>query len=75
MAAKPKDIRSLLIEQGVKNLKVYGYPNVNAQNILTDRIFAAFFMSMLESNLGHSKDADVALNALIAEVQPVAVPQ
>lgn len=68
---QPKDLRSLLIEQGVKNLKTYGYPSATASNILTDRLFAAFFMSMLESNLGNGKDVDKAIQDLIAEVKPV----
>lgn len=54
-----------LISAGVKNLKEYGYPNVDEQNILTDPIYSAFFRSMLESNKGHGVDVDKAITALL----------
>lgn len=62
------DIRARLIAAGVSNLKEFGYPGVNAENILTDMVFANFFRSMLEDNLG--KGADDAINALMAELPP-----
>ena len=41
-------MRELLIKNGVANLKKFGYPSVNADNILTDPIFSAFFRGNLE---------------------------
>ena len=52
-----------LIAAGVKHLKEYGYPNVTAENILTDRIYSAFFKSMLEDNMG--KGVDTAIKGLL----------
>lgn len=63
---KTMSVRSHLIAAGVKNLKAYGYPSVNAENILTDDIFKAFFRSMLEDNLGQGYDAEI--NALLKEI-------
>ena len=52
--------RDKIISAGVANLKEFGYPNVNAENILTDLIYSAFFKTMLEGNLGDSRlDQDV----------------
>lgn len=56
-----------IIEQGVKNLKEYGYSDVNSKNILTDNIFSAFFLSMLEDNLG--KGQDEVINKLINQIK------
>lgn len=60
-------IRDKLIAAGVKNLKEFGYPSVNAENILTDKIFKEFFVRMLDENLGHGFDNEI--NALIAEIR------
>jgi len=48
-----------LISAGVKNLKEFGYPDVNADNILTDAIYKAFFLSMLKDNIGKGYDAPI----------------
>lgn len=61
-------LREKLIAAGVKNLRAYGYPNCNAENILTDQIYKAFFTSMLESNLGQGQDASI--HALLTEIVP-----
>lgn len=58
--------RDKIIEAGVRNLKTYGYPNVDSANILTDAIYSAFFRSMLEDNKG--KGADRVINSLLAEL-------
>ena len=52
-------IREKLIAAGVKNLRAYGYPNCNKDNILTDEIYKAFFSSMLKDNKGHGFDKDI----------------
>jgi hypothetical protein len=60
-------MRDKLIAAGVRNLKEYGYPDVNAENILTDLIYRGFFLSMLEDNLG--KGVDDAIKPLITEIE------
>lgn len=40
-----------LIEAGVRNLKDFGYKDVNEKNIFTDYVYAAFFKSMLEGTI------------------------
>lgn len=44
-----------LIEAGIRNLKEFGYPSVNAENILTDEIYRAFFARMLENTKEDAK--------------------
>ena len=61
-------IKKTLIENGVKNLKEYGYPSVNNENILTDIIYSQFFKSMLEDNKGFDAAVDAAINNLMAEI-------
>ena len=60
------EVRAKLIRAGVKNLRTYGYPGCNDSNILTDRIYKAFFSSMLEDNRGRGHDAEI--EALLAEI-------
>jgi hypothetical protein len=38
-----------LIRAGVKNLKEFGYPAVDKDNILTDLVYSSFFKRMLET--------------------------
>ena len=59
-------MRDKLIAAGVRNLKEFGYPSVDATNILTDEIYRRFFKSMLKDNLGKGADKDI--NALLAEL-------
>lgn len=61
-------MRNKLIEAGVRNLHEFGYPTCNAKNILTDRVYAAFFERMLEDNKGKAGRAvDTAIDKLLAE--------
>jgi hypothetical protein len=62
-----KTIREHLIAAGVKNLKEFGYPDVNAENLLTDIVYSGFFASMLRDNLGQGVDEQI--NALLAEIK------
>lgn len=59
-------IRDQLITAGVRNLKEFGYPMVNKENILTDDVFKRFFVSMLRDNYGQG--ADDAINSLLEEL-------
>lgn len=49
------DISLKLKQAGVKNLKHFGYPHVDTTNIMSDRIYSAFFVSMLKE----TRDANV----------------
>jgi len=64
-----KTIREKLIAAGVNNLKEFGYPSVNKENILTDKVYAAFFKTMLVENIGVVADLDIVINELIKEVE------
>ena len=63
-------IREKLIAAGVRNLKQFGYPMVSKDNIMTDRIYSAFFKSMLEDNLGKEPIADAVIQKLLSEIAP-----
>lgn len=60
-------IRNHLINAGVRNLREYGYPDVNASNILTDMVYVSFFRSMLRDNIGNGVDQEI--NALLNETE------
>lgn len=59
-------MKDKLIANGVKNLRDFGYPECNKENILTDQIYKAFFVSMLKGNKGHGKEIDKAIDELLA---------
>lgn len=63
-------IKERIIENGVDNLKEFGYPTVDQNNILTDRIFARFFLSMLNDKVNqvNNKDVTDVIEQLKAEV-------
>jgi len=64
-----KLIEADLVEAGVRNLQEFGYPNCDKKNIFTDRIYKAFFQSMLQDSKGKAGySADKAIDALIAKL-------
>ena len=63
-------MKNKLIEAGVKNLQAFGYPGCNKDNILTDKLYKAFFDSMLRDNLGNGETIDKAINELLS-VKPL----
>lgn len=62
-------IRDAILFAGVKNLKEFGYPEVNKENILTDIVYSQFFKSMLNDNLGHDERTDAIINNLLAQIK------
>ena len=62
-------IKEKLIKNGIRNLKEFGYPEVNEQNILTDEVYSQFFLRMLEDNKDHSADLDKEIQLLIDEIK------
>jgi len=62
-------IKQKLIENGVKNLKVFGYDKVDKDNIFTDLIYSQMFKSMLEDNKGHRDDIDNAIDNLLTKIK------
>lgn len=62
-------MRKKIIANGVKNLKEYGYPDCNEENILTDDIYKDFFISMLKDNLGVHSEIDKVINGLLKECE------
>lgn len=55
-----------IIENGVKNLKSFGYPSVTKENILTDMIYGAFFKRMLDEAKG--KGFDDEINHILSKI-------
>jgi len=62
------EIRDKIIFNAVKNLRDFGYPNCDKENILTDIVYGDFFVSSLKDNLGYSDLVDSIINDLIKEV-------
>jgi len=65
-------MRNKLIAAGVNNLKEFGYPECNKENILTDKVYKAFFVSMLKDNKGVRSDIDTVIDALISDLEQTA---
>lgn len=63
-----KQIEGNLISAGVKNLKEFGYPSVNNENIVTDTVYSEFFKSMLKDNLGKNKTVDIAIYNVLEKI-------
>lgn len=64
-------IQQKLIQNGVRNLREFGYPECNETNILTDYVYAQFFKGMLEDNRGQGFDKDIdAVLAMIKTDKP-----
>ena len=66
------DIRAALIAAGVKNLKAFGYPSANAESILADHVYKAFFNRMLQDEGSISRDPAIerVRLALVKETAP-----
>jgi hypothetical protein len=65
-------MRDKLIAAGIRNLKEFGYPQVDALNILTDLIYSQFFKRMLEDTKeGASAELSHACESLISEISQV----
>lgn len=62
-------MRSEIVNNCVKNIKEFGYPNVDSKNIFTDVIYSKFFKSILEQNLGVDDFLDCAINDLLKEIK------
>tara|TARA_R110002096_G_scaffold55110_2_gene141875 strand:- start:77 stop:280 length:204 start_codon:yes stop_codon:yes gene_type:complete len=60
-------IERKLIQAGVKNLREFGYPKANDENILTDIVYSGFFKSMLDDNKGQG--VDVEIDSLLAKIK------
>ena len=63
-----QEIKQKLLQNGVKNLIEFGYPDVNTENILTDIVYSDMFKSMLNDNKGYKNDIDEAIEELLDEL-------
>lgn len=68
---KNDDIRSKLIEQGVKRLKLFGFTNVTVENIMEDEVYRLYFERILNSNLGNQPAIDEKILELIAQIKSI----
>lgn len=59
------DIANKLVLAGIKNLKEIGYPDVDAENIITDEVYSSFFKVMLEDNKGNGEQIDAVIDELL----------
>jgi hypothetical protein len=60
-------MKDKLIKSGVKNLIEFGYPDVTAENILTDHVYSEFFIEMLEDVLDE-EDTPEAVKQAVQEL-------
>jgi hypothetical protein len=66
---KDNDMRSILIGQGVRKLKLFGFRNVTKENIMNDEVYRLYFERILNSNLGVRAADDETITELIAEIK------
>lgn len=70
MAMTDEQLRQKLIEAGVKNLKTFGYPSANSENILTDYVYRSFFKPMLEEDSNRvTKQLIKVCDGLLADIE------
>lgn len=62
--------RDILIKNAVASLQRFGYPNVNKENIFTDKVFSAMFKNMLEDAKGMDKRLDTIIDELLSQLKP-----
>ena len=65
-------MKNRLIKNGVKALRDYGYPLVDERNILTDRVYAAFFLQMLfdtKDSLSNLDEPHKDIDELISQIK------
>ena len=62
-------IKEAIVNAGVKNLREFGYPDVNAENIFTDEVYKEFFRSMINENMGFGVRTDIALKELLSKIK------
>lgn len=58
-----------IINAGVHNLKQFGYPAVNSENIFTDEVYSLFFKNMLNDNLGVSFEIDQVIQKILSKIK------
>ena len=66
-------MREELLRAGVANLREFGFPRATQDNILTDEVYKAFFLCMLQDNKGKVPQADPVIDELISEIERRAV--
>lgn len=61
-------MKETLIRDGVDRLREFGYPDVNEENIFTDKVYAAFFKQMLNQVKGIHRVSDEAIEELLKQL-------
>lgn len=58
-------IKVQLIKQAVNKLRIFGFTNVNEENIATDEVYSFYFLKMLKEMFGENPERDLAINQLL----------
>lgn len=58
-------IKMQLSRQAVNKLRIFGFTNVNEENIATDEVYSFYFLKMLKEMLGENSERDLAINQLL----------
>lgn len=64
-----QEIIDKLIDTGVTVLKEYGYPEVTKDNILTDKVYKAFYVEILKQNSGMNDNIDKAIQSIFQKME------
>lgn len=62
-------IREKLINDAIKDLQRWIFPNVNTNNIFSDLTYSYFFTKILEKRKGVNDQVDVVIDELLYELK------
>ena len=60
--------KSMIIQNGISNLKEFGYDTVNEENIFTDIIYSQMFKRMLKNNKGDDTRIDNIIDDILMDM-------
>lgn len=68
ISEKIAQLKQEIINQSVENLKEFGYPSVNNENIFTDKLYKSFFMKMLNHSYGINDVLDFIIKSIYKDL-------
>ncbi len=64
-----EEYRYRLIERALTEIMEAGFPDINKENIFTNKIYSVMFKILLKGYLGEHSGFDVAIQLLLEEIK------
>lgn len=61
-----KSLKAKLVDHGIRKLKLFGFKNVDEENIMMDEVYKLYFEKILRSNMGRSAKIDEAIDQILS---------